>query len=128
MSSPLSPPMSPVVSTPPPARQRLILGVLVFAQLLIWLDGTILTTAFETLSDPVRGLGATPGELQWATGAYTLAFAGLMFTGGALGDRFGHRNVLLTGMALFGVASALAAYATTPGQLIAARAVMGAGA
>ncbi|MFD6184698.1 MFS transporter [Streptomyces goshikiensis] len=115
-------------ATPPPGRQRLILGVLVFAQLLIWLDGTILTTAFETLADPDRGLGATPGQLQWATGAYTLAFACLMFTGGALGDRFGHRNTLLAGMALFGAASALAAYAATPGQLIAARAVMGAGA
>ncbi|MFE9634690.1 MFS transporter [Streptomyces sp. NPDC006463] len=115
-------------TTPPPARRRLILGVLVFAQLLIWLDGTILSTAFETLSDPVRGLGATPGQLQWATGAYTLAFAGLMFTGGTLGDRFGHRNTLLAGMALFGVASAVAAYATTPGQLIAGRAVMGVGA
>ncbi|WP_328787272.1 MULTISPECIES: MFS transporter [unclassified Streptomyces] len=124
----MSSPTSSAPSTPPPGRQRLILGVLVFAQLLIWLDGTILTTAFETLSDPVRGLGATPGELQWATGAYTLAFACLMFTGGALGDRFGHRNLLLTGMALFGAASALAAYATAPGQLIAARAVMGAGA
>ncbi|WP_406180121.1 MFS transporter [Streptomyces sp. NBC_01006] len=115
-------------ATPPKARQRLILGVLVFAQVLIWLDGTILSTAFETLTDPVRGLGATPGQLQWATGAYTLAFAGLMFTGGALGDRFGHRNTLLAGMALFGAASGLAAYASTPGQLIAARAVMGVGA
>ncbi|MFD7837534.1 MFS transporter [Streptomyces sp. NPDC059761] len=115
-------------ATPPKARQRLILGVLVFAQVLIWLDGTILSTAFETLTDPVRGLGATPGQLQWATGAYTLAFAGLMFTGGALGDRFGHRNTLLAGMALFGAASGLAAYAATPGQLIAARSVMGVGA
>ncbi|MFC9294014.1 MFS transporter [Streptomyces sp. NPDC057011] len=113
---------------PGPARRRLILGVLVFAQLLIWLDGTILSTAFETLSDPARGLGATPGQLQWATGAYTLAFAGLMFTGGALGDRFGHRNTLLAGMALFGAASATAAYAATPAQLIASRAVMGVGA
>ena len=101
-------------TTPPPSRQRLILGVLVFAQVLIWLDGTILSTAFETLADPVRGLGATPGQLQWATGAYTLAFAGLMFTGGALGDRFGHRNTLLAGMSLFGAASALAAYSSTP--------------
>ncbi|MCX5198508.1 MFS transporter [Streptomyces sp. NBC_00249] len=116
------------MSSTTPARRRLILGVLVFAQLLIWLDGTILSTAFETLSDPVRGLGATPGQLQWATGAYTLAFACLMFTGGALGDRFGHRNTLLVGMALFGAASALAAYASTPGQLIAGRAVMGVGA
>ncbi|MER7466696.1 MFS transporter [Streptomyces sp. NPDC097981] len=60
--------------------------------------------------------------------SYTLAFAGLMFTGGALGDRFGHRNTLLAGMALFGTASALAAYASPPGQLVTARAVMGAGA
>ncbi|MEV6732585.1 MFS transporter [Streptomyces sp. NPDC051364] len=118
----------PTPSTPQRSRQRLILGVLVFAQVLIWLDGTILSTAFETLTDPVRGLGATPGQLQWATGAYTLAFAGLMFTGGALGDRFGHRNTLLAGMTVFGAASAFAAYASTPGQLIAARAVMGAGA
>lgn len=120
--------MPPTPSTPSRNRQRLILGVLVFAQVLIWLDGTILSTAFETLTDPVLGLGATPGQLQWATGAYTLVFAGLMFTGGALGDRFGHRNGLLAGMALFGAASAFAAYASTPGQLIAARAVMGAGA
>ncbi|MEV7617886.1 MFS transporter [Streptomyces sp. NPDC089799] len=123
-----TPTPTPVRSVPPPAQRRLILGVLVFSQLLIWLDGTILSTAFETLSDPVRGLGATPGQLQWATGAYTLAFAGLMFTGGALGDRFGHRNTLLAGMALFGAASALAAYAATPAQLIAGRAVMGVGA
>ncbi|MFE1558597.1 MFS transporter [Streptomyces sp. NPDC058734] len=140
MSSATQPPTTPqhpsaAVSAPagarsplPPTRRRLVLGVLVFSQLLIWLDGTILSTAFETLSDPVRGLGATPGQLQWATGAYTLAFAGLMFTGGALGDRFGHRNTLLAGMALFGAASVLAAYAAGPAQLIAGRAVMGAGA
>ncbi|WP_328761553.1 MULTISPECIES: MFS transporter [unclassified Streptomyces] len=130
MSSAIHPPPSKPQSQPHPprSRQRLILGVLVFAQLLIWLDGTILSTAFETLSDPVTGLGATPGQLQWATGAYTLAFAGLMFTGGALGDRFGHRTTLLAGMALFGAASAFAAYASTSGQLVAARAVMGAGA
>ncbi|MFF4648130.1 MFS transporter [Streptomyces sp. NPDC001389] len=125
-----APPAAPTDAhpAPAPARRRLILAVLVFSQLLIWLDGTILSTAFETLSDPVRGLGTTPSQLQWATGAYTLAFAGLMFTGGALGDRFGHRNTLLAGMALFGAASALAAYASTPGQLVAGRAVMGAGA
>ncbi|MEU3404342.1 MFS transporter [Streptomyces sp. NPDC006670] len=128
MSSAIRPVSLPVRSTPAPARRRLILGVLVFSQLLIWLDGTILSTALETLSDPVRGLGATPGQLQWATGAYTLVFACLMFTGGALGDRFGHRNTLLAGMALFGAASAVAACAESPVQLIAGRAVMGAGA
>ncbi|RMI33675.1 MFS transporter [Nocardia stercoris] len=102
--------------------------MLLFSQLLIWLDGTILTNAFETLADPVRGLGATPGQLQWATGAYTLVFATLTFTGGALGDRFGHRNTLLTGMAVFGLASVVAAYAGSPDQLTAARVAMGVGA
>jgi EmrB/QacA subfamily drug resistance transporter len=120
--------MASSASAVAPTRQRAILRVLIFAQLLIWIDGTILTNAFETLADPVRGLGATPGELQWATGAYTLVFATLSFTGGALGDRFGYRNTLVAGMALFGVASGCAAYAQTPGQLIAARCAMGVGA
>ncbi|WP_018684161.1 MFS transporter [Actinokineospora enzanensis] len=108
-------------------RQWLVLAVLVMSSLLIWLDNTILSTAFETLTDPVRGLGASPAQLQWATGAYTLVFATLMFTAGALGDRFGHRTTLSAGMAVFAAASAWAAYAGDAGQLIAARAVMGLG-
>jgi EmrB/QacA subfamily drug resistance transporter len=123
--------MSAATSTAgPPSgrRQSLILTVLIFAQLLIWIDGTVLSTAYETLADPVRGLGATPGQLQWATGSYTLVLATVTFTGGALGDRFGHRNTLLAGMALFGLASVFAAYSHSTGELIAARAVMGLGA
>ncbi|WP_433207914.1 MFS transporter [Nocardia sp. CA-107356] len=113
--------------TLPKSRQRLILAVLLSSSLLIWLDNTILSTAFETLADPLRGLGATPAQLQWATGSYTLVFATLMFTAGALGDRFGHRTVLATGMAVFGGSSIAAAYASDAGQLIAARAAMGVG-
>ncbi len=105
----------------------MILAVLLLPSLLIWLDNTILTTTFETLADPVRGLGAGPAQLQWATGAYTLVFATLMFTSGAMGDRFGHRTVLATGMAIFAGSSVWAAYAGDAGQLIAARAAMGAG-
>ncbi|MFH8339509.1 MFS transporter [Streptomyces sp. AM6-12] len=113
--------------TLPKSRQQLILAVLLLSSLLIWLDNTILTTAFETLADPVRGLGASPSQLQWATGSYTLVFATLMFTSGALGDRFGHRTVLATGMVVFAGASVWAAYAGDADQLIAARAVMGLG-
>jgi len=108
-------------------RQRLILAVLVFSPLIVWLDNTILNTAFETLASPGRGLGASPGELQWSVGSYTLVFATLMFTAGALGDRFGHRTILLAGLTVFGLASVWAAYAGGPGGLITARAVMGAG-
>lgn len=117
-------PESPML---PRSRRRLILAVLVFSQLLIWLDNTILGTVVETLTDPVRGLGATMDQLQWATGSYTLVFATLMFTAGALGDRFGHRTVLVAGMVVFGAASAWAAYSGDAAQLIAARAVMGLG-
>jgi EmrB/QacA subfamily drug resistance transporter len=111
----------------PRRRQRLILSVLVFSQLLVWLDNTILGNAMETLADPVGGLGASPGELQWAVGSYTLTFATLMFTAGALGDRFGHRAILAAGMTIFGGSSLWAAYAQNAAELVMARAAMGVG-
>ncbi|MGV9882161.1 MFS transporter [Streptomyces sp. NPDC003379] len=95
--------------------------------LVIWLDNTVLSVTLETLADPVRGLDAGSAELQWATGSYTLAFATLMFTAGALGDRFGHRTVLIIGLVIFAGSSLWAAYASDAGQLIAARAAMGLG-
>ncbi|MFE2548147.1 MFS transporter [Streptomyces sp. NPDC059355] len=113
--------------TLPKSRQQLILAVLMLCSLLIWLDNTVLSTTLETLADPVRGLDAGPAGLQWATGSYTLAFATLMFTAGALGDRFGHRTVLATGLVIFAGSSVWAAYAGDTGQLIAARAAMGVG-
>ncbi|MFB7608699.1 MFS transporter [Streptomyces gardneri] len=120
-----------VSMTPPPrlpkSRQQLILSVLMLCSVLIWLENTVLTTALETLADPARGLGANPGQLQWATGSYTLAFATLMFTAGSLGDRFGHRTVFSSGLAIFAGSSLWAAYASDVGQLIAARAAMGVG-
>jgi EmrB/QacA subfamily drug resistance transporter len=111
----------------PKSGQQLILAILMLCSLLIWIENTVLSTTLETLADPVRGLGADPGQLQWATGAYTLAFATLMFTAGALGDRFGHRTVFSNGLVIFAGSSLWAAYASDAGQLIAARAAMGVG-
>ncbi|MFB7394953.1 MFS transporter [Streptomyces sp. NPDC056191] len=111
----------------PKSRQQLVLAVLMLCSLLIWLENTVLSTTLETLADPVRGLGADPGQLQWATGAYTLAFATLMFTAGALGDRFGHRTVFASGLVVFAGSSLWAALASDAGLLIAARAAMGVG-
>lgn len=109
-------------------RPYLVLAVLMISSVLIWLDNTVLSIALETLADPAKGLNASPGELQWATGAYTLVFATLMFTAGALGDRFGHRLMIMLGLVAFACASVWAAYAGAAGQLIAARAFMGLGA
>ena len=108
-------------------RRWAILAVLVVSLLVVVLDNTVLNVALRVLADPATGLGATQAELAWAINAYTLVFAGLLFTSGVLGDRWGRRRVLLGGLALFGLASLASAYAQGPGQLIAARAVMGVG-
>src|SRR5262249_60495896 len=59
--------------------------------------------------------------------AYTIVFACLLLTAGSLGDRYGRRRMLMFGLAWFGVFSALASTASSPGMLIAARALMGVG-
>ena len=65
--------------------------------------------------------------MQWAVGAYALLFATALFAAGALGDRYGHRTILLGGLLTFGAASVWAAWAPSPTQLILARGLMGLG-
>ncbi|MEJ3745962.1 MFS transporter [Actinomycetes bacterium KLBMP 9797] len=108
-------------------QQRRVLSVLVVSAVLIWIDTTILGIALEDLADPRGGLGASPGELQWAVGAYALLFATALFAAGALGDRYGHRSILLTGLIAFGAASVWAAWAPDATHLIMARGLMGLG-
>ncbi len=110
-------------------RRWAILGVLMLSLLIVVLDNSILNVAIKTISTPEpTGLGATQSELEWAINAYTLVFAGLLFTAGLLGDRLGRKKVLLGGLVVFGIGSALAAMSGSPLQLIAFRAVMGLGA
>ncbi|MEV5431038.1 MFS transporter [Streptomyces sp. NPDC052701] len=110
-------------------RRWAILGVLMLSLLIVVLDNSILNVAVKTISTPApTGLGATQSELEWAINAYTLVFAGLLFTAGLLGDRLGRKKVLLGGLTVFGVGSALAAFSGSPGELVAFRGVMGLGA
>ncbi|MEV6119510.1 MFS transporter [Streptomyces sp. NPDC052077] len=110
-------------------RRWAILGVLMLALLIVVLDNSILNVAIKTISTPgPTGLGASQSELEWAINSYTLVFAGLLFTAGLLGDRLGRKKVLLGGLLVFGLGSALAAFSGSPGELIAYRAVMGLGA
>ncbi|MBW8480784.1 MFS transporter [Actinomadura parmotrematis] len=108
-------------------RRWIILGVLTLSLLVVVLDNTILNVALKTIADPRQGLGATQGQLEWSINSYTLVFAGLLFTFGVLGDRFGRRRVLVAGMVVFGLGSLASAYAQSPDQLIWARALMGLG-
>jgi EmrB/QacA subfamily drug resistance transporter len=109
-------------------RRWTILAVLVVSLLVVVLDNTVLNVAMRTITDPVRGLGASQADMEWAINSYTLVFAGLLFTAGVLGDRIGRRRMLAIGLSLFGLASLASAYSHSPGQLIWARALMGIGA
>ncbi|MEU2129606.1 MFS transporter [Streptomyces sp. NPDC018352] len=110
-------------------RRWAILVVLMFSLLIVVLDNSILNVAVKTIASPApTGLGATQSQLEWAINAYTLVFAGLLFTAGLLGDRIGRKKTLLFGILLFGTGSALAAMSGSPTQLITWRALMGFGA
>ncbi len=106
-------------------RRRQILLVLCLSLLIVVIDNTILNTALPTLA---RVLHAGTSSLQWITDAYTLCFAALLIPAGALGDRFGRRISLISGLAVFALGSTAAAFASGTGPLIAARVVMGLGA
>ncbi|MFJ3192404.1 MFS transporter [Streptomyces griseoviridis] len=107
-------------------RHTLVLVVVLAAVLMVSMDNSILNVALKTLAEPAPvGLGADHGRLQWAVDSYTLAYAGLLLGSGLMGDRVGHKKLLIAGIALFGVASALSANARTPDQLIGLRALMG---
>ncbi|MEV5752698.1 MFS transporter [Actinoallomurus sp. NPDC052308] len=89
------------------------------------LDNSILNVALPVIG---RELHASTTALQWVTGAYAVAFGGLMPAFGAIADRSGRRRIMLIGLVLLGAASLATAFVTTAGQLIAVRAAMGAAA
>ena len=80
------------------------------------------------LPDLARETGASQTEITWIVDAYTVAFAGLLLFAGALGDRFGRRELLVAGLAVFGAAAGLGMLTSDPAQLIVLRALMGMGA
>jgi EmrB/QacA subfamily drug resistance transporter len=106
-------------------RNSWILGIVSVALFMVVLDNLVVSVALPTIH---RDLGASIQSLEWTVNAYVLAYAVLLLTGAALGDRFGRKRMFLVGMAIFTAASAGAALAPSTGLLVAARAVQGAGA
>jgi EmrB/QacA subfamily drug resistance transporter len=107
-----------------PGRRK-VLAVLCLSLLIVVIDNTVLNTALPTLA---RQLHAGTASLQWIADAFSLVFAALLVTAGAIGDRFGRRQALVGGLVLYAAGSVGAALAGSAGTLIAWRAVMGAGA
>ncbi|TQK43588.1 DHA2 family multidrug resistance protein-like MFS transporter [Streptomyces sp. SLBN-118] len=106
------------------ANRWVVLVVLCISLLLVALDATVLHVAVPAVTEDLRPTGV---ELLWIVDAYPLICAALLILFGTLGDRVGRRRVLLIGYGIFGLASAIAALATTPEVLIGARALLGVG-
>jgi EmrB/QacA subfamily drug resistance transporter len=105
-------------------RRWWTLVVLSISLVVISLDNTILNVALPAIA---ADLDASPSQLQWIVDAYMLVFAGAMLTAGALGDRFGRKRALTTGLMVFGTGSLLAALSSGATALIASRGLMGIG-
>jgi EmrB/QacA subfamily drug resistance transporter len=100
--------------------------VILLAVFVISMANSILYVALKTLAEaPPAGLGASESQLQWMVDAYTLAYAGLLLSAGVVGNRFGHKRLVLIGLVCFGGFSALSAFSHSPAELIACRGAMG---
>jgi EmrB/QacA subfamily drug resistance transporter len=108
---------------PRPSRRWWILVVLALTQLLVVLDGTIVSIA---LPQAQAELGLTDAQRQWVVTAYALAFGALLLLGGRIADYWGRKRSFLLGMVGFGIASLLAGFARDGVELVAARGLQGA--
>jgi EmrB/QacA subfamily drug resistance transporter len=107
------------------ARRPLVLALLLSGYLLVLIDVSIVMVALPHVRDD---LGFSATALSWVQNAYTLAFGGLLLLGARVGDLLGRRRTFVAGIGLFTVASLAVGLAQSPAELIAARAVQGAGA
>jgi EmrB/QacA subfamily drug resistance transporter len=132
--------MSDVLASPTdPSRESNELGGVIvrgirahfsFAALLAILFLTFLdnTVASAVLTSVQAKLHANVSQLQWVVGGYALAFASLMLMFGALGDNFGRKRLMLTGVAIFCGGSIICAISVNPSELVIGRIIMGIGA
>ncbi len=124
-SSTLSPPRPAAAPARWASRPSAFLFVILTAQLMLVLDGTIVTVALPHIQ---QGLGFSASGLSWVLNAYILTFGGLLLLGARAGDLVGRRRAFLAGLTLFSLSSLVAGLAPTAWVLLGARAVQGIGA
>ena len=107
------------------ARRWGTLAVLCTSLMVVIVGNTALNIALPTLGE---SLGASTTAQQWMVDAYSLVFAGLLFTAGAIGDRYGRKGALQVGLVVFLAGSLFAALSGSSSAVILARAIMGVGA
>src|ERR687891_573437 len=106
-------------------RRWTALILLCIAQFVVVLDASIVNVALPSIGE---GLNFSEADLPWVVNAYVIAFGGFLLLGGRAADLLGRRRVFMAGLIVIGIASLAAGFATTQGQLIAARAAQGLGA
>lgn len=107
------------------AHPRMVLATTILASSLAFVDGSVVNVGLPAIGQSLQDDAA---DLQWVINAYLLPLSALLLFGGALGDRFGRRNSLILGVALFAAASAACAMAPGLIWLLAGRTVQGIGA
>ena len=105
-----------------PAHPRLVLAATILASSLAFVDGSVVNVGLPAIG---RSLSADAAGLQWVVNAYLLPLSALLLLGGAAGDRFGRRRLLIVGTALFGVTSVACAAAPGLSALLLARFLQG---
>lgn len=109
----------------PQAHPRLVLLTTVLASSLAFVDGSVVNVGLPSIGRDMHG---GPGDLQWIVNAYLLPLSALLLLGGALGDRFGRRRLLVIGTALFALSSVACGLAPALPWLLFFRGVQGVGA
>ena len=108
----------------PQSRPSRVLTVMCAGMFLVLLDVTIVNVALPSVGHSLR---AGIAGLQWVVDGYAVTIASLLLAGGTVGDRLGHRRVLLAGFAVFGLASLVCAVAPSVGVLVGGRIAQGIG-
>jgi DHA2 family multidrug resistance protein-like MFS transporter len=106
-------------------RRWFLLGVLCLSLVMVVMAVSGLNVALPSMQG---SLGATATDLQWIVDSYAIVFAGLLLTAGAIGDRFGRKEALIGGLAMFAAGSLLGAFADSSEAVIASRSISGIGA
>ena len=107
------------------SQRGLLLAVMCVGMFLVQLDVTVVNVALPAIR---TGLATGLAGQQWVVDAYAVVLASLLLLGGTVGDRFGHKRVVLLGLGLFGAASLVCGLAPSVAVLVAARAMQGVGA
>jgi EmrB/QacA subfamily drug resistance transporter len=114
----LEPPIDPGIYQ----RRWAILAVLCTSLMIVIIGNTALNVAIPRLAED---LDASTTDLQWMVDSYALVFAGMLFTAGTIGDRFGRKGALQAGLWLFLAGTVVAAVGSSSSQVIVGRALMG---